>query len=173
MARSWRQFGKRHALQRDDTARHAPDHLAPGAAVELCPERELPGRHDGGSTASDVENTMATSISDDDEQNDDDQDLGPDDAIELLSDDPIEVQQLFLDYDSLVDDMANAAERESLAREICALLTAHTQIEEEIFYQAAQQILNGEDLIDLTLAEHAQAKQLMAEIEAASANEAR
>ena len=98
---------------------------------------------------------MATSISDDDEQNDDDQDLGPDDAIELLSDDPIEVQQLFLDYDSLVDDMANAAERESLAREICALLTTHTQIEEEIFYQAAQQILNGEDLIDLTLAEHA------------------
>jgi len=115
---------------------------------------------------------MATSISDDDEQNDDDQDLGPDDAIELLSDDPIEVQQLFLDYDSLVDDMANAAERESLAREICALLTTHTQIEEEIFYQAAQQILNGEDLIDLTLAEHAQAKQLMAEVEATSANEA-
>ena len=65
-----------------------------------------------------------------------------------------------------------AAERESLAREICALLTTHTQIEEEIFYQAAQLILNGEDLIDLTLAEHAQAKQLMAEVEATSANEA-
>ena len=115
---------------------------------------------------------MPTPMSDDDEQNDNDQDLGQDDAIELLSDDHIEVQQLFLDYDSLVDDMADAAERESLAREICALLTIHAQIEEEIFYPAAQEVLHGDDLIDLALAEHAQAKQLMAEIEAASANEA-
>ena len=74
---------------------------------------------------------MPTPMSDDDEQNDNDndQDLGQDDAIELLSDDHIEVQQLFLDHDSLVDDMANAAERESLASEICALLTTHAPIE--------------------------------------------
>jgi len=115
---------------------------------------------------------MPTSISDDDEQNDDDQDLGQDDAIEMLSDVYVEVQQIFVDHDSLVDDMANAAERESLASEICALLTTHAPIEEEIFYPDAQQVLHGEDLIDLALAEHAKAKQLMAEVEATSANEA-
>ena len=114
---------------------------------------------------------MPTPILDDDEHFDDDADPGQDDAIELLSDDHIAVQQLFQEFDSLVEDKADASERESLARQICALLSIHTQIEEEIFYPAAQEVLDSDDLVDDALAEHAQAKLLIAEIEAASADD--
>jgi len=114
---------------------------------------------------------MATPFSDDDEQDSEDQDFDQADAIDLLSDDHMEVQQLFQDYETLVDEKADAAERETLAREICALLTIHTQIEEEIFYPAAQEVLDTDDLVDDALAEHAQAKQLIAAIEASSAND--
>ena len=114
---------------------------------------------------------MPTLVYDDDQQPDDDQDPGADDAIELLSDDHIEVQQLFQEYDNLVDAKAEAADRESLARRICALLTVHTQIEEEIFYPAAQDVLDSDEMVDDALAEHAQAKQLITEIEAADADD--
>jgi len=114
---------------------------------------------------------MPTLVYDDDQQPDDDQDPGADDAMELLSDDHIEVQQLFQEYDNLVDAKAEAADRESLARRICALLTVHTQIEEEIFYPAAQDVLDSDEMVDDALAEHAQAKQLITEIEAAAADD--
>ena len=115
---------------------------------------------------------MPTLVYDDDQQLDDDQDPGADDAIELLSDDHIEVQQLFQEYDNLVAAKAEAPERESLARQICTLLTIHTQIEEEIFYPAAQDVLDSDEMVDDALAKHAQAKQLIAEIEAADADDA-
>jgi len=116
-------------------------------------------------------NPMPTPVDDDDHAIDDDQDPDAEDAIELLSDDHVEMQELFQEYDSLVDAKAEASERESLALQICTLLTIHTQIEEEIFYPAAQDVLDGDETVDDALAEHAQAKQLIAEIEAAAADD--
>ena len=115
---------------------------------------------------------MPLSLFDDDRPLDDDKDPGEDDAIELLSEDHIELQQLFQDYEDLMDDKADGAERESLARQICGLLSVHTQIEEEIFYPAAQAVLDSDESVDDALADHAQAKLLIAEIEAASAEDA-
>ncbi len=112
---------------------------------------------------------MPTPLYGDEPKFDDDQDPVEDDAIELLTDDHDTVKQLFDDYDCLVDSQAGANEREAVARHICTLLTVHATIEEEIFYPAASEVLDHPELVDEALDEHAQAKQLIAEIEATSA----
>jgi len=56
----------------------------------------------------------------------------------------------------------------ALAARICRELTVHAQIEEEIFYPAAREVLRDEDLIDEATVEHASAKDLIAQIESSS-----
>lgn len=87
------------------------------------------------------------------------------DAIALLTEDHKEVQQLFKEYDKLSED-ENAADedKQALAEQICAMLTVHTQIEEEIFYPAAQAEVE-EDLVEEAIVEHASAKDLIAQIQ--------
>ncbi|HYM47303.1 MAG TPA: hemerythrin domain-containing protein [Burkholderiaceae bacterium] len=53
---------------------------------------------------------------------------------------------------------------ESLAATICAELTVHTQVEEEIFYPASREVLDEEDLVDEAIVEHASAKDLIAQL---------
>jgi hemerythrin superfamily protein len=90
---------------------------------------------------------------------------GPD-AIRLLTTDHREVHRLFEDYKDLVESEAEGTERQALAEQICAMLTAHTTIEEEIFYPAARQALEEEeDLLDEAEVEHASAKDLIAQIQ--------
>ena len=60
--------------------------------------------------------------------------------------------------------MAARTTSEALAATICAELTIHTQVEEEIFYPAARDILDEEDLIDEAIVEHASAKDLIAQL---------
>jgi len=90
---------------------------------------------------------------------------GPD-AVKLLKDDHKEVKALFKQYDKLAK--AEDESREDLAREICAMLTTHATIEEAIFYPAAREVLEEEDLdlVDEAAVEHATAKDLIAQIEA-------
>lgn len=114
---------------------------------------------------------MPATVSDDDLQFDDDLESSDVNAIELLTDDHLEVERLFQDYDNLVEDSAEASERQSLARQICALLSVHAQIEEEIFYPAAQEVLEDDDIVEEALNDHAQVKQLIADIEAAPADD--
>ncbi len=92
------------------------------------------------------------------------------DAIKLLTADHAEVKKLFKDYDKLAEDGAEAAERQPLAELICTLLTVHASIEEDIFYPAAREVLEAEelDLVDEADVEHASAKDLIAQIRAAS-----
>lgn len=90
------------------------------------------------------------------------------DAIALLTEDHKQVKKLFKDYDKLATAGAPAAEREQLATRICQMLTIHAQIEEEIFYPAAREGLDDEDLIDEAAVEHASCKELIAQIEAMS-----
>ena len=86
------------------------------------------------------------------------------DAIELLLADHRNVEKLFKEYEKLVEDEGSYNEKESLAATICAELTVHAQIEEEIFYPAARDILDEEELVDEAVVEHASAKDLIAQL---------
>ncbi len=89
------------------------------------------------------------------------------DAIALLKADHREVKAKFEQFEKTEDD----AEKAQLAREICAALTVHAQIEEEIFYPAAYEAIEDDDLLDEAEVEHASAKELIAQIEASAPGE--
>jgi hemerythrin superfamily protein len=86
------------------------------------------------------------------------------DAIALLTSDHEEVKEMFDTYADLVDAEADSDERRALAEEICMALTVHATIEEEIFYPAARDALEEQDLLDEAEVEHASAKDLIAQI---------
>lgn len=88
----------------------------------------------------------------------------PADAIELLTADHRNVEKLFKEYDKLAEDGATYNEKEALGSTICAELTIHAQLEEEIFYPAARDALDEEDLVDEAIVEHATAKDLIAQL---------
>jgi hypothetical protein len=91
------------------------------------------------------------------------------DALDLLVADHKEVKALFKDYDKLVKADADGDEKQALALQICAMLTAHTMVEEEHLYPAARSALGDDgDLVDEADVEHASAKELIAQIEAGS-----
>jgi len=92
------------------------------------------------------------------------------DAIALLKADHAEVKSCFKAYQKLADQAADSAQRQPLAEQICMLLTVHATIEEEIFYPAAREVLEEDDLamVDEADIEHASAKDLIAQIRATS-----
>ena len=87
------------------------------------------------------------------------------DAVDLLTDDHLEVGALFKQYDKLAKKEAPAEQRRTLAQTICDMLKAHTTIEEEIFYPAARRAGIDADLLDEADIEHATAKELITQIE--------
>ena len=89
------------------------------------------------------------------------------DAIALLRADHREVKKMFQEFEKTEGD----AEKQELATRICTALKVHTQIEEEIFYPAAYEALEEDDLLDEAEVEHASAKDLIAQIEASSPSE--
>jgi hemerythrin superfamily protein len=91
----------------------------------------------------------------------------PSDALRLLKDDHRQVQKWFKEFDQTDDDQ----EKQQLAAQICSALLVHAQIEEEIFYPAAREALEDDDLLDEAEVEHQAAKQLIAEIAAMSVGE--
>lgn len=94
------------------------------------------------------------------------------DAVALLKQDHQEVQALFDQYDELIEaDDTPDEQKQQLAEQICAMLTVHAQIEEEIFYPAARRSLDEPDLIDEATVEHATAKDLIAQIQDGSPDE--
>ncbi len=90
------------------------------------------------------------------------------DAVDLLTDDHLEVSALFKKYEKLASREAPVDERKALAQTLCAMLKTHTAIEEEIFYPAARQAGIEEDMLDEADIEHASAKDLIAQIESSS-----
>lgn len=86
----------------------------------------------------------------------------PADALTLLKKDHKQVSDWFAEYDRTDDD----ARKQELADQICLALTVHAQIEEEIFYPAAYEALDDDDMLDEAEIEHASAKALVAEIRA-------
>ena len=94
------------------------------------------------------------------------------DAIVMLREDHKRVDALFRQYEKSKDEMSDA-EKEDLAKAICAELTVHAMLEEEIFYPAARSALDvdGDELLDEAEVEHQTAKDLIEWIESAAAVE--
>jgi len=61
------------------------------------------------------------------------------DAVDLLDGDHKLVQKLFIQYETLREFGAPAADRWMLAERICAEIAVYAQIEEEIFYPAVRE----------------------------------
>lgn len=91
----------------------------------------------------------------------------PRDAIELLKQDHREVEALYKEFEQADDN----SEKSKIAWKICAALTVHAEIEEQIFYPAARRAISDGDLLDEATVEHASAKQLIAEIESMTPRE--
>ena len=87
------------------------------------------------------------------------------DALALLTADHKEVKDLLKSYEKLVTAEADDDEKAALATQICSMLTVHATIEEEIFYPAARENIDEQDLLDEAEVEHASAKDLIAQIE--------
>lgn len=89
-------------------------------------------------------------------------------AVELLKTEHQEVAELFDEFES-----ADAAKRQGLAEQICQKLTVHAQIEEEILYPAAKDVLDEDevDLVNEAAVEHGTVKDLIVKIEAMDATD--
>ena len=87
---------------------------------------------------------------------------GRKDAIALLKADHREVERYFEEFEKARSD----DRKQELAAKICAALTVHATIEEEIFYPAFLEATEEEDLHHEAAVEHEAAKRLIADIEA-------
>ncbi|MEO8524473.1 MAG: hemerythrin domain-containing protein [Caldimonas sp.] len=90
----------------------------------------------------------------------------PADAVDLLSADHLAAGKIFKQHERLAKKDALPSQRKELADKVCAMLTVHTKIEEEIFYPAAREAGLDVDMMDEALIEHATAKELIAQIQA-------
>ena len=93
------------------------------------------------------------------------------DILALLAADHAEVRAAFDAFDDMGEDEDQSPEREALAERICRMLAVHATIEEEFFYPAARKAGVDPDLLDEAKVEHASAKTLIAELEAAGAGD--
>lgn len=85
-------------------------------------------------------------------------------AITMLTDDHKKVKKLFKDFDKLKE-KGDAADKEALVAEICAELTVHAEIEEEVFYPAAREAIDDDDMMNEAEVEHASAKDLIEQLQ--------
>jgi hemerythrin superfamily protein len=92
------------------------------------------------------------------------------DAIAMLTADHKKVKQLFANFDKLKEEGSDA-DKAALVEQICNELKVHTALEEEIFYPAVRKAIKDADLMDEALVEHAGAKELIAQLEGASADD--
>lgn len=92
------------------------------------------------------------------------------DAIAMLTADHKKVKQLFSDFDELKE-KGGRKDKTAVVAQICNELKIHTELEEEIFYPAVRKAIDDSELMDEALVEHAGAKELIAQLEAASTDE--
>ena len=92
-------------------------------------------------------------------------------GIDLLVEDYKDVKSLFRKNRNLMKAVAPGAERQSLTQQMCTMPTVHAQIEEEIFYPAAHEVIPDEDFSDEAAVEHAITKDLIAQIQGMNPDE--
>lgn len=88
------------------------------------------------------------------------------DAIELLTNDHRTVEQLFGQLEAATGEAARDA-----AEEIVRELSVHAVIEETVLYPAAREALEGEELVDHSLDEHQQVKELLTQVDGKPADD--
>src|SRR5919204_5509123 len=85
------------------------------------------------------------------------------DATRLLEQDHREVEELFDQFERATGDTTRKGE---VANQIVRELSIHAAIEEEVFYPAVRDAVpDGEGLVDHSLEEHQEVKELLAELE--------
>ncbi len=82
--------------------------------------------------------------------------------IAMLIEDHKKVKKLFEQYRKSEDD----ADKDAISEKVCAMLTVHTTLEEELFYPAARDALEEGDLVDEAEVEHDVAKSLIEQLRA-------
>ena len=80
------------------------------------------------------------------------------DAIELIKQDHLHIEELFQNFLGTESEMP----QEELFQEIETGLTAHTEMEEQVFYPALKKL--APDKVDEALKEHAEVKELLADL---------
>jgi len=85
-------------------------------------------------------------------------------AITLLTEDHAKVRKMFKQFEKNHDKLEDA-EKAELVQQICMELTVHAQVEEEIFYPAAREAIEEQDLLDEAEVEHASVKDLIAQLQ--------
>ena len=90
------------------------------------------------------------------------------DAIQMLTEDHNKVKALFKQFEKLKEQDDADEEISDLVAQICAELTIHSTIEEEIFYPAMREAIDDDDLLDEADVEHASAKELIGQLESMS-----
>ncbi|WP_269532963.1 hemerythrin domain-containing protein [Chitinimonas sp. BJYL2] len=83
------------------------------------------------------------------------------DATVLLRADHTLVSGLFADYEK----KPSPVKKKQLVAQICAELSVHAQVEEEIFYPAVKRALHDKELVPEATVEHATLRALIAEVE--------
>jgi hemerythrin superfamily protein len=88
------------------------------------------------------------------------------DAIAMLIADHKRVKNLFAEFDNKKEDAPDKY-KSGLVAQICQELMIHTTLEEEIFYPAVRAAIDDADQMDEAVVEHAGAKDLIAQLQAA------
>jgi hypothetical protein len=88
------------------------------------------------------------------------------DALQLLADDHRLVEQLFEKYENA----RSASVQAKIVRQICEELTIHTMVEEQVFYPAVRDAVEG-DMMDEAQVEHDSAKALIVSLQRAEPGE--
>jgi hemerythrin superfamily protein len=83
------------------------------------------------------------------------------DAIAILTADHQGVSDLFDEYEKA----KSKTKKKQIVAQICAELTVHAQIEEEIFYPAVKLALKDKELVPEVAVEHASIKSMIAQVE--------
>jgi len=91
----------------------------------------------------------------------------PTDAVAVLKADHRQVEEWFAQFGK----SRTNSRKQQLAAQICAALTTHTRIEEEIFYPAFLAATADKDMHHEAVVEHDGAKELIAQIEAMRASD--
>jgi len=91
------------------------------------------------------------------------------DAIALLKADHAEVKKAFKAFEKMKS--KDGQQAQALIAKVCAAITLHAAVEEEIFYPAVREAIDEDDLMNEAAVEHASAKQLIAQIGKMSASD--
>jgi hemerythrin superfamily protein len=92
------------------------------------------------------------------------------DVIKLLTADHAKVKKMFKEFEKLSKKDDEEGKQE-LATQICQELTVHAQLEEEIFYPAAREAIEDDELMNEAMVEHNSAKELIAQIQSMGASD--